>query len=231
MNRLSDTTGTYKVRFKKDELYVEEVYNTLGNELLSKGQYQNKSRTIKTGTWFQYLNDTLLEENNYVDGKLDGLCTSYYRSGKVHYKIHYRAGEKDGSFKSFFENDSLKREDIYSSGELIKGNCFNDKGYEVPYYDFSTPAEFEGGESALTTYLQSKLSRYSPKHSSDPIKVIVRFVITEDGDITNVKITQSAGDFYDGIAMDVVKEMPKWIPGTHDGEPCNQWFNLPIRFY
>lgn len=95
------------------------------------------------------------------------------------------------------------------------------------------PAEFPGGQEALAKYLQKNI-KYPDMALEMGIKgkVYLRFVVSETGNISNVKVTRGIKDCpeCDTEALRVVKGMPDWKPGKNNGKAVNQWYNLPIRF-
>ena len=63
-------------------------------------------------------------------------------------------------------------------------------------------------------------------------RVFVRFVIDEDGSVTNVELMKpdpSKQDLNDE-AVRMVKAMPKWKPGTVDGKPVKVKYVIPVVF-
>ncbi len=90
---------------------------------------------------------------------------------------------------------------------------------------------FLGGQNALMDYLTRNL-RYPGDAVNNNIEgqVIVRFVVTKDGTISDVTIVKSVYPSLDAEAMRVVKSMPKWIPGRQNGENINVYFTMPITF-
>ena len=62
-------------------------------------------------------------------------------------------------------------------------------------------------------------------------RALVKFVVNEDGTISDVQIQKSAGnDDLDNEAMRVISKMPKWHPGIIDGQPVKVYFTLPVNF-
>lgn len=61
-------------------------------------------------------------------------------------------------------------------------------------------------------------------------RVILKFVVDEDGNITDCKIAKSIGGGCDEEAMRVLKSMPSWKPGMQDGKPVKVYYTLPISF-
>jgi len=91
--------------------------------------------------------------------------------------------------------------------------------------------QFEGGESALMNFISRNI-RYPVKAMEQSIqgRVIVRFVVSDTGEVTQVSVLRGIGGGCDEEAMRVVSMMPRWKPGKQDGKPVNVWYTLPISF-
>jgi len=61
-------------------------------------------------------------------------------------------------------------------------------------------------------------------------RVIVQFVVNEDGSISDVKVLRGIGAGCDEEAARVVREMPKWKPGKQNGKAVKTSFTQPISF-
>jgi TonB family protein len=61
-------------------------------------------------------------------------------------------------------------------------------------------------------------------------RVIVKFVIDENGNVTDPEIAQGADSLLDRAALDLVSKCPQWSPGLIDGKPVKVSFSLPINF-
>ena len=91
--------------------------------------------------------------------------------------------------------------------------------------------EFPGGEEALFAYLSQNINY--PTEAKDAKlegRVYVTFVIEKDGQVSNAKILRDIGGGCGEEAIRVVKSMPKWKPGTQNGQPVRVQFNLPVSF-
>jgi hypothetical protein len=74
--------------------------------------------------------------------------------------------------------------------------------------------EFNGGEEAVKNYLHV--------NSSDTKgKVYIQFVIDCSGKVINPKILRGISPLADKTAIDLVKDMPDWIPGEQRGKKVN----------
>ena len=91
--------------------------------------------------------------------------------------------------------------------------------------------EFLGGNEALLKYIRDNL-KYPKNARKNEIqgKVIVKFVVLEDGSISEPKITQGVEESLNAEAIRVVSSMPKWKPGTINGEPVKVKYSIPIFF-
>lgn len=61
-------------------------------------------------------------------------------------------------------------------------------------------------------------------------KVMVRFIITAEGQVTDVKVIRGAHPLLDAEAVRVVSSSPDWEPVTVNGKKVNVEFAIPIAF-
>lgn len=61
--------------------------------------------------------------------------------------------------------------------------------------------------------------------------VVVKIIIEKTGKVSSVEIAKSLHPAYDAMSIQVVQQMPNWLPGTtKEGTPVAMEMNLPIRF-
>ncbi len=91
--------------------------------------------------------------------------------------------------------------------------------------------EFPGGIGALDQYLMRNL-RYPQRAKQANVsgQVFVQFVVTETGEIRELRILKGIGFGCDEEAVRVVSQMPNWKPGEQNGKPISVQYNLPIQF-
>ncbi len=106
----------------------------------------------------------------------------------------------------------------------------NNQANEALTYAEEMP-EFPGGTSALMRFMQMNL-RYPDMAREMGIsgKVYCRFVVDEQGEITDVKVLKGIGHGLDQEAVRVVKMMPRWIPGKMNKKPVKVQYVLPVKF-
>ncbi len=91
--------------------------------------------------------------------------------------------------------------------------------------------EFPGGEAAMMQYLQAKIHfTEQAKILGLEGKVVLNFVVDEDGKISDCTVKRALGGGLDEIAIHVVEKMPQWKPGKQHGKNVAVLFTLPIDF-
>lgn len=97
--------------------------------------------------------------------------------------------------------------------------------------DAADMPQFPGGNNAMYSFLGSNI-QYPSEAAENEIqgKVIIKFVVKADGSIGATEIVKSVHPALDAEAERLVKLMPKWTPGRHNGKPVNVWFTLPVNF-
>ncbi len=91
--------------------------------------------------------------------------------------------------------------------------------------------EFPGGQAAFMRFLSKNLQ--VPENALEPgqkIKVIVRFVVGKEGELSDMQFLQSNGEVFEQEVLRVLNKMPRWKPGSQNGEKVRVYFHLPIIF-
>ena len=107
-----------------------------------------------------------------------------------------------------------------------KDTATDDKIYEV----CEQMPIFEGGDAALLKYLRENL-KY-PDNTKDrgvQGRLVIGFIVEKDGSLTDVKVLRPVDIDLDAEVLRLVKGMPKWIPGRHNGQRVRVRHLLPIH--
>jgi TonB family protein len=139
---------------------------------------------------------------------------------------------KNGQFKNFDDKGQAAIIDTYVNGKLVESyvsEYFTD-GNPIYYVVDSMPV-FPGGDMALRKFIAENIEypRYAQINSIQG-RVFVRFVITPTGAVDNVSIMRGVDASLDGAAMDIIKQLPNFIPGKLRGEFVNVYMVVPINF-
>lgn len=91
--------------------------------------------------------------------------------------------------------------------------------------------EFPGGEKALFAFLRDNTEYPArPRDLEIEGKVTVKFIVNEDGTVTDAKILKGVTDDLDREALRVVKRLPKFKPGMQGGRNVKVPYVIPFNF-
>ncbi len=90
---------------------------------------------------------------------------------------------------------------------------------------------FPGGQGALMQWLSDNI-KYPVIAAENGVqgRVIVQFVVSKTGSISDVKVVRGVDPSLDREAVRVVSQMPKWTPGRQNGTTVNVRYTLPVTF-
>lgn len=104
-------------KYNPNNSIAEVSFYTLSGFLESKGNMKGKNRV---GKWFFYHEDgkTVMSEENYTNGKLDGEYKTFYKTGKSTEVAYYRDGLLDSVYKKYSIKGHLYQHFTYKAGKL-----------------------------------------------------------------------------------------------------------------
>lgn len=114
--------------------------------------------------------------------------------------------------------------------KLQANNDLNNPDKVYSYAD-KMPA-FPGGEEALMNYLHTHI-HYPKVAREDGISgtIVVQFIVDKDGSLSDIHTRgKQKGGGLEEESIDIVKNMPKWIPGSEKGVKVNVQYALPVRY-
>lgn len=91
--------------------------------------------------------------------------------------------------------------------------------------------EYPGGDSEMLKFIQRNL-QYPQMEKDNNIqgKVLLRFVVMEDGSVADVTVMRSISPGLDKEAVRVIKLLKGFVPGRQQGKPVRVYYNLPVIF-
>ena len=91
--------------------------------------------------------------------------------------------------------------------------------------------QFPGGDAALFKFLYETI-KYPAEAKDNGIqgKVILKFIVTSEGNVENVYVVRGVDPLLDNEAVRVMNLCPKWEPGKMKGKPVNIYYSVPISF-
>ena len=188
--------------------------------------YEQKTIDLKTRSV-----DQIKRYTDFTVGELHDTTFNFVDSNKLISQYVYNHGKLQGAYVKYWRNGNKRRLEFYNEDTLVVGHCFLENGAEVPYFPAEKMPEYPGGMNALYAFLVDNLKypAYCRKKGIEG-RVLVKFVINEDGTVSDLTIKKSVDPLLDEEALRVLHLMPKWIPGQQEGKYVKVQYALPIRF-
>ena len=191
---------------------------------------------------------------NVIQVQRGGAYAFWLPDGKQATDFKYQ--EVDRFFSDFKARKAEKELGIVAPVVLIGKALYNGKqvfitndGKEIPMpeptnagqAENNTPAaerntidkepEFPGGQEAFNKFVAENL-RYPKIASENGVEgtVVLKFVVEENGSITHIEISRDIGNGCGMEAQRLVRSMPRWTPGQHQGRPVRTQYTLPVLF-
>ncbi len=91
--------------------------------------------------------------------------------------------------------------------------------------------EFPGGMGECLKFLAKNI-KYPTIAQENGVqgRVIVQFVVNQDGSIVDPVVVRSVDPYLDKEALRVIKMMPKWKPGKQRGKAVRVKYTVPVTF-
>ncbi len=231
------------------ELYKNGRTRTLGY------YHQNK----KINTWKTWSDDGILTDSLvYLDGYINGIGLSrnkegvvidslifekagkgvshgYWSNGNSSQRGGYVAGKKDGMWTYYYQTGKKCQEVNYIADSAVSYSCYDEKeNIQKDNCIYEKEANFPGGEKKWVQYLGNKLStaRLPNDYYNGKIygQVWIQFIVDIDGSIMEAKIIQSVEPSLDEIALNIIRESPRWQHAVQYNRPVKAYRKQPITF-
>ena len=112
-----------------------------------------------------------------------------------------------------------------------KSNSFDSS--VIVFSRVEVEAEFPGGLHAWAEFLKKNLKSSTPiKHKAPngTYQVIVRFIVSRNGDISDIVSETNHGFGMEAEVIRVIKKCPKWNPAYQNGRSVNAYRRQPVTF-
>ena len=87
--------------------------------------------------------------------------------------------------------------------------------------------QFRGGAVAMREYCLRNF-RFTEGMDAPTVNVSVRCIVRKDGTLDSVKVVGASDTDVSREAVRLVRSMPKWIPGMHDGKAVDVRVTVPL---
>ena len=109
--------------------------------------------------------------------------------------------------------------------------CTQSAKSTMSYEEVEVKPEYPGGMGELGKLLNSNL-KYPLISFKNGVQgeVLVQFVVDKEGNVEEVTVFKGVDPYLDAEALRVIKMMPKWKPGKHEGKEVNVKCTIPVGF-
>ncbi|WP_298360306.1 toxin-antitoxin system YwqK family antitoxin [Runella sp.] len=200
---------------QKDKLWRSDVRQELANydQVITFHDKKKRFATVKIIDKAGVLRN----EANFKDEMKHGYEQFFYPDGGLYWKSDYRDNVQNGIFMVYYPDGSLKRKEKYRNGFRKEGYCYDSLGNTTAYYPFKTQPEFKDGLYSLQRYFRDKWPSSLRGNLAGWTFLEMNLIIGTDS-LARVG-SLKAEDFEHRKALaSAVKTMPKWTPGTFDGQ-------------
>ena len=117
--------------------------------------------------------------------------------------------------------------------EIVIVDLASQKNNDKVFSKVEIPPSFPGGADKWRQYLSTNAKGSVATDSGAPAgtyKVIVQFIVHEDGTITDITTKTNHGFGMEGEAMRLIRLSPKWNPAIQNGRIVTAYVQQPITF-
>jgi protein TonB len=210
---------------------VEDYYRS--GALQMQGTYSSLDpKEVKEGHFTYYTEDGILTIDEYYhEGLREGLSMSYDTLNHFTYKKHFKKGMLEDTLIGYYPTHDLRRIEIYRGGKMTSGQCYDEKGNEIPFFPQRITPEYPGGDKAMEKFIKRHLEYpEADRKANIEGRVVVSFIVETDGSLTNIRIAKGVDELLNNSAIDIVRRFPQFKSGQIEGKPVRVSFILPIMF-
>ncbi|MBK7289596.1 MAG: TonB family protein [Chitinophagaceae bacterium] len=226
-NGTVSSTGIFK-EGKKEGLWYSFYSN--GN-IKDSSVYLNGERTGTSLSWHPngFMKDSIIINNDET-----GVSVSWFDNGNPSSAGFLRQRTKPhGIWKYFHINGNLSSKEVYENGKLTSKTYYDESGVELKDAKRKdAEASFPGKTDAWLNYLHG--NSWFPEQfrftNNDKAVVVVTFTVNEEGKVEDAFVSTPLYPAFDKIALDAVKNSPKWKPAISHNRAVKAWFSQPVTF-
>lgn len=197
--------GIYAANYKES---IWQKWDSLGYKMDSI--YYKADKAIFKREW-EYDDKGKINYRKTIDSLADTYQAIYYdEDGKIDYQVDFK-GDK-GTLVTYGEK-GITKESVFTRVER--------------------EAEFPGGLDGWRIYLEDNLNPDVPVNLKAPVgtyRVEVRFIVNEDGSISDIRAMTNHGYGMEREVVRILKKGPKWIPAVQYGRNIKAYRMQPVTF-
>lgn len=120
---------------------------------------------------------------------------------------------------------------VIENAEMAEVHLIDESHHDIFEAIERQEVQFPQGKKALINYIYKNLN-YPELAQEYNIEgtVVVKFTVQATGEIDHIKIVKGLGLGCDEAVVDLVREMPDWIPSIQDFKKAASTVILPVKF-
>jgi protein TonB len=202
-------------RYYRETVYTDSIGGTVK-------QYYVSGKLHSSGT-FDHIRKTIAH----------GTLSTWYESGQLQYQATFVHDAPVEAF-GYYPTGQLKRHERYVGKKRKIAECFAEDGQKIRFFEFNIMPvypEGNGGVHAIVgAVMRNTIYPQEALRGNLTGRVMLSFVVTPVGTVTDIKVTQSAHPLLDAAAVQAVQQLKRFTPGQEDGKPVRVSFTVPVSF-
>jgi len=227
--------NTVIVKGKVDKIELYRVLGGYKQEVTYSYKFRDStySKVVVRGNKFELLKemDSLLIELDFDDPSQSQILRRLEDKRNKNADRFFLDSRSDSSFVLTDSNNVNKGNE---DEEILHMKIIDDLRGQEGIYSHTTLLKkpmFPGGIDSLKNFFKKKsMLNITDSLSNNAIEVYFRFIIDQDGDVSDFKLLKDVSFIYENEASKLVSIMPKWKPGEKDGKHVKTLMELSIFF-
>lgn len=172
------------------------------------------------------------EFDNIRKRSYHGVSEYFDKNGHLLTHAEYADGRRNGELRRYYPSGQLKRRERYAGDKRSSGECFAVDGKLVPFFEFEVMPRYLEGDGSVQAIVSAIARNFHyPKDARRQHiegRVMVSFSVLQDGTVANVEVKKPFFPSIDAEAIEAVRKLKRFAPGTQDGEPVKVNFTAPL---
>jgi protein TonB len=164
--------------------------------------------------------------------KYHGLSEYFDKDGHLLLHAEYADGQRTGELRRYYPSGQLKRRERYEADRRSSGECFAADGKPIAFFEFEMMPRYPEGDGSPQAIVLAiaRNFRYPKDARRQHVegRVLVSFNVLKDGTVDNIEVKKPFFPSIDAEAIEAVRKLKRFTPGTQDGEPVKVSFTAPI---
>lgn len=220
-------------------LYVNGKKDGLSIRYHKNGMVQDSCHYVagrQKGIGLGWNSDGYLTDSSNYDGLGNGTVVNWFPGGQVSSAGRYKNDTtKINRWTYYHSSGKVLAYEDYDEGKKTSCSCFDETGKQLDSLLCSREEEanFPGDDKGWIKFLQKNLNPEVPIKKRAPVglyTVIIQFVVTSDGLITDITPLTSYGYGMEEEVIRILKKSPRWNPAFQFGRHVKAYRKQPVTF-